>query len=159
MRKVVAAEYVTADGVMTDPGGAEVDWTFEGFAAAWPSLEEAEGRVRGSNEHASELRRLEEPEGTADVERDAAEGQCRRRGCEPEGPAGPGPPHLPQRRARRRSPPARIDREITAHGLSGDAGIGKRLFRDGGERRDQKLSDVTMTDSGVALLTYEPAGS
>src|SRR5215471_12669478 len=75
MRKVVAAEYVTVDGVMTDPGGSgEIEhggWsspyfndelaeyqsdqlfasdalllgrvTFEGFAAAWPSMEETEG--------------------------------------------------------------------------------------------------------------------
>jgi dihydrofolate reductase len=71
MRKVVAAEYVTLDGVMTDPGGVgEIEhggWsnsyfddelakhqsdqlvasdalllgrkTFEGFAAAWPSMD------------------------------------------------------------------------------------------------------------------------
>ncbi|PWU25034.1 MAG: pyrimidine reductase [Candidatus Rokuibacteriota bacterium] len=75
MRKVVSAEYVTLDGVMTDPGGVgEIErggWstryfndalakyqsdqlfasdalllgraTFEGFAAAWPSMEETEG--------------------------------------------------------------------------------------------------------------------
>jgi hypothetical protein len=75
MRKVVAAEYVTLDGVMTDPGGVgEIErggWsnayfsdelaeyqseqllasyalllgrvTFEGFAAAWPDMEETEG--------------------------------------------------------------------------------------------------------------------
>jgi dihydrofolate reductase len=75
MRKVVAAEYITIDGVMQDPGGVgEIEhggWsnryfndelaqyqseqllasdalllgrvTFEGFAAAWPSMEEAEG--------------------------------------------------------------------------------------------------------------------
>jgi dihydrofolate reductase len=75
MRKVVAAEYVTVDGVITDPGGiGEIErggWssayfneelgeyqseqlfasdalllgrvTFEGFAAAWPSMEETEG--------------------------------------------------------------------------------------------------------------------
>jgi dihydrofolate reductase len=75
MRNVVAAEYVTIDGVMQDPGGVgEIEhggWsseyfddelakyqsdqllasdalllgrvTFEGFAAAWPSMEEAEG--------------------------------------------------------------------------------------------------------------------
>jgi hypothetical protein len=70
MRKVVAAEYMTVDGVMTDPGGVgEIEYggwsneyfneelvkyksdqlfasdalllgrvTFEGFAAAWPSM-------------------------------------------------------------------------------------------------------------------------
>src|SRR5512133_3929001 len=75
MRNVVAAEFVTVDGVMTDPGGVgEIEhggWsnayfedelaryqseqlfasdalllgrvTFEGFAAAWPSMEETEG--------------------------------------------------------------------------------------------------------------------
>jgi hypothetical protein len=75
MRKVVAAEYVTVDGVMADPGGVgEIEhggWsneslqrrarkaakrpavrerraaarrvTFEGFAAAWPLMEETEG--------------------------------------------------------------------------------------------------------------------
>jgi dihydrofolate reductase len=75
MRRVVAAEYVTLDGVMQDPGGVgEIEhggWsnpyfddklaeyqtaqlaasdalllgreTFDGFAAAWPSLEETEG--------------------------------------------------------------------------------------------------------------------
>jgi dihydrofolate reductase len=75
MRKLVAAEYVTLDGVLTDPGGVgEIQhggWsnpyfddelatyqselllesdalllgrvTFEGFAAAWPTMEETEG--------------------------------------------------------------------------------------------------------------------
>jgi dihydrofolate reductase len=75
MRSVVAAEYVTLDGVMQDPGGVgEIEhggWsnaffddelakyqseqlfasdalllgrkTFDGFAAAWPSMEETEG--------------------------------------------------------------------------------------------------------------------
>src|SRR5215471_21404997 len=75
MGRLVAAEYVTVDGVMTDPGGVgEIErggWsnpyfddelareqseqlfasdglllgrlTFEGFAAAWPSMEETEG--------------------------------------------------------------------------------------------------------------------
>jgi dihydrofolate reductase len=75
MRKVVAAEYVTLDGVMQDPGGIGEfplgGWssryfndelaayqrdqllasdalllgrkTFEGFAAAWPSMESTEG--------------------------------------------------------------------------------------------------------------------
>ena len=75
MRKVVAAEYVTLDGVITDPGGVgEIEhggWsnayfndelgeyqseqlfasdalllgrvTYEGFAAAWPSMEDTEG--------------------------------------------------------------------------------------------------------------------
>ena len=75
MRRVVAAEYVTVDGVMQDPGGVgeieEGGWsnpyfdadlakyqsdqlfasdalllgrvTYEGFAAAWPSMEESEG--------------------------------------------------------------------------------------------------------------------
>ena len=79
MRKVVAAEYVTVDGVMTDPGGVgEIEhggWsnqyfndelaayqseqllasdalllgrvTFEGFAAAWPAMEETEGAFAG----------------------------------------------------------------------------------------------------------------
>jgi dihydrofolate reductase len=75
MRNVVAAEYITLDGVITDPGGVgEIEhggWsnpyfddelaksqsdqlfasdalllgrkTFEGFVAAWPSMEETEG--------------------------------------------------------------------------------------------------------------------
>ena len=75
MRKVVAAEYVSVDGVMQDPGGVgEIEqggWTnpcfndelakyqsdqlfdsdalllgrvtYQGFAAAWPSMEETEG--------------------------------------------------------------------------------------------------------------------
>src|SRR5215831_171377 len=75
MRKVVAAEYVSVDGVMQDPGGVgEIEqggWTnpyfndelakyqsdqlfasdalllgrvtYQGFAAAWPAMEETEG--------------------------------------------------------------------------------------------------------------------
>ena len=66
MRKLVVAEYITLDGVMEDPGWSNAYFndelakyqrdqlfasdalllgrkTFEGFAAAWPSMEESEG--------------------------------------------------------------------------------------------------------------------
>jgi dihydrofolate reductase len=38
-------------------------------------------------------------------------------------------------------------------------GGGKRLFRDGCDQTDLKLTDTKTTSTGVAMLTYEPGGA
>jgi dihydrofolate reductase len=188
MRKVVAAEYVTLDGVITDPGGVgEIEhggWsnayfndklakyqsdqlfasdalllgrvTFESFSAAWPSMEEIEGefavRMNTLPKYVAS-RTLGKPlpwNGTL-LEGDLAEEVAKLK--------------------------AQTGQDILIYG-SGDVvsalhphglideyrlmvfpvtlGEGKRLFGDGA-KADLKLADSWTTETGVAVLTYEPA--
>jgi dihydrofolate reductase len=188
MRKVVAAEYVTLDGVITDPGGVgEIEhggWsnayfndelanyqsdqlfasdalllgrvTFESFAAAWPSMEEIEGefavRMNTLPKYVAS-RTLTKPlpwNGTL-LEGTLAEEVAKLK--------------------------AQTGQDILIYG-SGDVvsalhphglideyrlmvfpvtlGEGKRLFGDGA-KADLKLADSWTTETGVAVLTYEPA--
>jgi len=188
MGRVVAAEYVTVDGVMTDPGGVgEIErggWsspyfddelatdqseqlfasdalllgrvTFEGFAAAWPSMEETEGEFAVRMNTLPKFvvsTTLEEPlpwNGTL-LKGDPADAVARLK----EQPAdlliyGSG----------------QLVRVLHAHGLIDEyrlmvfpvtLGEGKHLFRDGDDKRDLRLSDAKTTRTGVALLTYHPA--
>jgi dihydrofolate reductase len=190
MRKVVAAEYVTLDGVMTDPGGVgeieEGGWsnpyfddeladyqsaqlfasgalllgrvTFEGFAAAWPSMEETEGefavRMNTLPKFVASTS-LTEPlpwNGTL-LQGEVAEEVAKLKE-EPGGDLliyGSG----------------ELVNALHARGLIDEyrlmvfpvtLGVGTRLFRDGYGKHDLKLSDAKTTRAGVAILTYEPAG-
>src|SRR5262245_58080181 len=189
MRKVVAAEYMTVDGVMTDPGGVgEIEqggWsnpyfddelaayqtdqlfasdalllgrvTFEGFAAAWPSMEETEGefavRMNALPKFVASTT-LREPLAwngtllTGDVADEVAKLKER-----------PGQDLLIYGSGE-------LVNTLHTHGLIDEyrlmvfpvtLGTGKHLFRDGAEKRELKLSEASMTGSGVALLTYGPA--
>ena len=189
MRRVIAAEYVTLDGVMTDPGGVgEIEhggWsnqyfddelaqyqskqlfacdalllgrvTFEGFAAAWPAMEETEGdfavRMNTLPKFVAS-RSLTEPlpwNGTL------LEGE------------------LAEEVAALKEQPGRdlliygsgqLVNALRSHNLIDEyrlmvfpvtLGDGKHLFGTGGPKSDLKLSDVKTTGSGVVLLTYETA--
>jgi dihydrofolate reductase len=191
MRRVVAAEYLTVDGVMQDPGGVgEIEhggWsnpyfddelaayqtdqlfasdalllgrvTFEGFAAAWPAQEEAEGefgvRMNTLPKYVAS-RTLEAPlpwNGTL-LEGDVAEAVA----------------NLKEQPGRNLLiyGSGELVGALHSNGLIDEyrlmvfpvtLGIGKRLFEEGADRRDLKLTDAKMTGAGVALLTYGPAGS
>jgi dihydrofolate reductase len=188
MRSVVAAQYVTIDGVMQDPGGVgEIEhggWsspyfndelaeyqsdqlfasdalllgrkTFEGFAAAWPSMEEAEGefavRMNTMPKYvASET--LEGPlpwNGTL-LEGDVAEAVASLK-------EQPGEDILIYGSAD-------LANSLRAHDLIDRyrlmvfpvmVGPGKRLFNgDGAGLKAFKLAAAVTTGTGVALLTYE----
>jgi dihydrofolate reductase len=188
MRQVVAAEYVTIDGVITDPGGVgEIEhggWsnayfndelatyqsdqlfasdalllgrvTFEGFAAAWPSMEEIEGefaaRMNTLPKYVASTS-LTEPlpwNGTL-LEGDLAEEVAKLK-------EQPGQDILIYGSGD-------VVGALHPHGLIDEyqlmifpvtLGDGKRLFRDGG-KADLKLADSWSTETGVAVLTYEPA--
>jgi dihydrofolate reductase len=188
MRRVIAAEYVTVNGVMTDPGGVgEIEhggWsnpyfddelaayqteqlyasdalllgrvTFEGFAAAWPSMEETEGdfavRMNALPKFVAS-RSLKEPlewNGTllkGDVAAEVAKLKDQ-----------PGQDLLIYGSGA-------LVNALHPHGLIDEyrfmvfpvtLGMGKHLFGEGSARRDLKLTDSKTTGKGVALLTYEP---
>jgi dihydrofolate reductase len=188
MRKVVAAEYVTLDGVMTDPGGVgEIEhggWsnsyfddelakhqsdqlvasaalllgrkTFEGFAAAWRSMEESEGEFAVRMNTLPKFvasRSLREPlvwNGTL-LRGDVADEVAKLK-------EQPGQDLLIYGSGE-------LVNTLHAHGLIDEyrimvfpvtLGTGTHLFKAGG-RRDLKLIDSTTAGTGVALLTYQPA--
>jgi dihydrofolate reductase len=190
MRKVVAAEYVTVDGVMTDPGGVgEIEhggWsnpyfddelasyqsqqlvasdalllgrvTFEGFAAAWPSMEETEG------EFAVRMNALPKFVASRTLQEPLAWNGTLLKGNVAEAVANlkeqPGEDILIYGSGE-------LVNSLHPHGLIDEyrlmvfpvtLGIGKLLFRAGTDKRDLRLIDAKMTGAGVALLTYQPAG-
>lgn len=190
MRKVVAVEYVTVDGVMADPGGVgEIEhggWsnqyfddelakhqtdrlfasdalllgrvTFEGFAAAWPSMEETEGefavRMNALPKYVAS-RSLKEPlgwNGTL-LKGDLVEevGKLKQQ---------PGQDFLIYGSGE-------VVNALHPHGLIDEyalmvfpvtLGVGKHLFREGTDKTDLKLADARTTSTGVAVLTYRTAG-
>jgi dihydrofolate reductase len=188
MRKIVAAEYMTLDGVITDPGGVgEIEhggWsnayfndelatyqsdqlfasdalllgrvTFEGFAAAWPSMEEIEGefavRMNALPKYVAS-RNMTAPlpwngillEGDLGEEVDKLKAQ-------------PGQDILIYGSGDvvKALHPHRLIDEYRLMVFPVTLGEGKRLFGVGG-KSDLKLIDSWTTDTGVAVLTYEPA--
>jgi dihydrofolate reductase len=190
MRNVVAAEYVTIDGVMQDPGGVgEIEhggWsskyfddelakyqsdqllasdalllgrvTFEGFAAAWPSMEEAEG------EFAIRMNALPKFVASRTLNEPLAWNGTLLQG------------DLPEEVAKLKQQPGEnlliygsgeLVNELHPHGLIDEyrlmvfpvtLGGGKRLFREGTDMTALTLTDAEKSSSGVALLTYRQAG-
>jgi dihydrofolate reductase len=189
MRRVVAAEYVTIDGVMQDPGGAEGfergGWsnpywndelanyqsdqlftsdalllgrkTFTGFVAAWPGREETEGEFAVRMNSLPKFvvsRSLGEPlewNGTL-LKGDVAEdvGKLKQE---------PGQDILLYGSGQ-------LVNSLMAHNLIDVyrlmvhpvvLGAGKPLFEDGATMTSLKLIDSRTTDTGVVMLTYEPA--
>jgi dihydrofolate reductase len=192
MRSVAAAEYVTLDGVMQDPGGVgEIDhggWsnpyfneelaeyqteqlfasdalllgreTFEGFAAAWPAQEEAEGdfgvRMNTLPKYvASRTLRPPLPWNGSLLEGDVARGRRRT-----EGAARRGHPDLRLGAARQHATRTRPHRPLPVDGFPVMLGAGKRLFNaDDLGLKAFMLADTATTDTGVAMLTYEAGQS
>ena len=188
MRKIVVSEFLTLDGVMEDPGGAEKSkhggwsfqfWseesekfkldelyasgalllgrvTYQGFAKAWPSMKDEEGfadRMNGLPKYVVS-RTLEEVEWNNSrlIKGNLAEEVAK----------------LKQEQGQ----------DILIFG-SGDLvhslmqsdlideyrlmvfpvvlGSGKRLFRDGRDKKDLRLAYAKTFSSGVVVLSYEPA--
>ena len=190
MRKVVAVEYVTVDGVMTDPGGVgEIEhggWsapyfndelancqsdqlfasdalllgrvTFEGFAAAWPSMEETEGdfavRMNALPKYVASTS-LDEPlawNGTL-LKSDLAEEVAKLK-------QQPGQDLLIYGSGELVNAlhPHRLIDEYTLMVFPVTLGVGKHLFREGTDKTDLKLTDARTTSTGVAILTYRTSG-
>ncbi len=189
MRKIVVSEYVTLDGVMEDPGGAEKSehgaWsfqfsseeagkfkynelvasdalllgrvTYEGFAKAWPSMKDDGGfadrmnsipkyvvsstleTVEWNNSHlikgniAEEVSNLKHQPGMDILVAGSAD----------------------------------LVHTLIQHDFVDElrlmihpivVGGGKRLFRDGADRKVWRLVDTKTFSSGIVVLSYQPAG-
>jgi dihydrofolate reductase len=190
MRRVVAAEYVTVDGVMQDPGGVgeieEGGWsnayfndelakyqsdqlfasdalllgraTYEGFAAAWPSMEETEGefavRMNSLPKYVASTTLVEPLEWNATlVEGDVAEAVRKLK-------QEPGQDILIYGSGE-------LVNTLMQHNLIDEyrlmvfpvaLGSGKRLFRNGNEKVPLTLAGAETTSPGVVALTYHAAG-
>jgi dihydrofolate reductase len=190
MRRVVAAEYVTIDGVMQDPGGVgEIDeggWsnpyfddqlaqyqsdqlfasdalllgrvTYQGFAAAWPSMEEEEGefavRMNALPKFVASTSLVEPLEWNATLlDGDVADAV----------------------RDLKRQPgqdiliygSGELVNTLMPHNLIDEYRLmifpvalcrGKRLFRDGNETIPLRLTATETTGTGVVVLTYRSSG-
>ena len=132
--------------------------TFDGFAAAWPSMEETEGefaiRMNALPKYVAS-RTLSEPlpwNGTllrGDVVEEVAKLKQQ-----------PGRDLLiygSGELVNALHPHGLID-EYTLMVFPVTLGVGKHLFRDGTDKNDLSLTDARTTGSGVALLTYRTAG-
>jgi len=199
VRKVVVSEFVTLDGVMEDPGGAEGfehgGWsiqlgseeqerfkfdelsaadalllgraTYEGFAAAWPSMMDAYRGPRRAElqEYAGMMNgypkqvvssTLEEPlewSNSTLIKGSVAEEVSRLK-------QQPGKDILV-------FGSATLVNTLLEHDLIDEyrimvfpvvVGSGKRLFGDGIDTKVLKLAKAETFSSGVVVLTYEPAG-
>ena len=188
MREVVAAEYITVDGTITDPGGVgEIElggWsnpyfndelaeyqseqllasdglllgrvTFEGFAAAWPSMEETEG------EFAVRMNALPKFVASRTLKEPLA-WNGRLLGGD-----------LSEEVAKLKQQPGRdllVDGSgqlvgaLHQDGLIDEyrlmvfpvtLGVGRRLFGETSGKRELALIEARTTSTGVALLTYRP---
>lgn len=180
MRDVVAVEYVTIDGVMEDPAWSDEYFndelakfqydqlfasdalllgrvTFEGFAGAWPSMEETEGefavRMNALPKFVAS-RTLSEPlawNGTL-LEGDLADEVAKLKRQPGEDLLIYGSGEL----VNALHPHGLIDRYALMV-FPVTVGRGRRLFRDGTEKTGLTLTDVKTTGTGVALLTYSTA--
>jgi dihydrofolate reductase len=188
MRRIVVSEFLSLDGVMEDPGGAEGfahgGWsfkfqhpegmkykldevlthdtlllgrvTYEGFAAAWPSMTDEVGFAEKMNGMpkfvaSTTLRELGWSNSTllgADVPGEIAKLKVL-----------PGQDILV---AGSRT----LIQTLMAHDLIDEyrlmvfpivLGSGKRLFGESSDSRTLKLTDSRTLDSGTLILTYQPA--
>jgi dihydrofolate reductase len=189
MGKIVVTEFVSLDGVMEDPGGAEGyrhgGWTFEfergaegdrfkldevleaeaqllgrityeGFAAAWPTMEDEVGFAEKMNTMPKYVvsSTLGEPEwSNTTVLRGEMATEVARLKQEVDGTilvAGS----------------AQLVQGLIEHDLVDELramvfpvllGAGKRLFGEVGEKKPLKLVESRTVGDGIALLTYRPA--
>ena len=176
MKRLKVAIYVSLDGVVEDPAWTGPFWsdelsdlqadylyssdalvlgrvTYEGFAAAWPGMEEATGdfgrKMNSMPKHVASRTLRETAWNATLLEGDAAEAVSALK----DGDRGDlliyGSGTL-------------VD-ELTRHGLIDEyrlmvhpvlVGSGKKLFESLGETVNLRLEDVRTTDAGVAVLTY-----
>jgi dihydrofolate reductase len=189
MRKVVVSTYVTLDGVMEDPGGAEGfehgGWsmrffdedaakyardqlfasdalllgrvTYEGFAAAWPSVTDEVGFADRMNSMPKFVvsKTLEEVEWNNSrlIKENVAEEVSK----------------LKQQTGQDilMYGSADLMHTLMQHDLIDEyriwvhpvvLGSGKRLFKDGSDTTTLRLVDTKTTSTGVVVLSYQPAG-
>ena len=189
MRRVVAAEYVTVDGVMQDPGGTgeikEGGWsapyfdedlakyqadqlfasdtlllgrvTYEGFAAAWPSMEESEGefavRMNALPKHVASTTLQEPLEWNATlIKGDLAEAVSDLKQQNGQDILVYGSGELLNTLAE-----SNLIDEYRLMVFPVRLGRGKPLFAGGGNKLDLRLASVQSSASGVLMLTYQPA--
>jgi dihydrofolate reductase len=191
MGKIVVTEFVSLDGVMEDPGGAEGyrhgGWTFEidrgeegdkfkldelveaeaqllgrvtydGFAAAWPTMEDGAGFAEKMNSMPKYVfsSTLQEAswENTTILSGDLAAGVAKL--------------HREVDGVILVAGSAQLVQGLLEHDLVDELrlmvfpvllGEGKRLFGDVSAKKPLRLTDSTTLGAGIALLTYEPAGS
>jgi dihydrofolate reductase len=179
MRRVVLAMYMSLDGVIEEPAWTMEFWndelgtyqydqlfasdalllgrvTYQGFAAAWPSMTDEAGfadRMNSLPKYVASTT-LEEAEWNASLIKE----------------------NVAEEVARLKQQPGQ---DILIYG-SGDLvhtlmqhdlideyrlmifplvlGSGQRLVRDGSSRKALRLVDTRTTSTGVVLLTYQPAG-
>jgi dihydrofolate reductase len=193
VRKVIVSEFVTLDGVMEDPGGAEEfehgGWafrfergpegdkfkfdelaaadalllgreTYEGFAAAWPQMEEQTGEygtwMNGYPKHVVS-RTLEEPlewNNSTLIKGDVAEEVAKLKRQDGKDILVFGS--------------AQLVHTLMEHDLIDEyrlmvfpivVGTGKRLFGEVGKEKALRLVDTQpVGPDGILILTYEPAG-
>src|SRR6266550_6281636 len=187
MRKVIVSEYVTLDGVMEDPGGAEGfkhgGWsfgfggaeqqqykfeelfacdalllgrqTYEGFAAAWPTMP-------GTGEYGERMNSL--PKYVVSTTLSEVEWNATLiKG------------NIAEEISKLKQQPGQdvlifgsgeLVHQLTYQALINDyrlmifpilLGSGKRLFREGNEKKVLKLAETRTLGSGVVLLTYQRA--
>ncbi len=179
MRKIVATEFVTLDGVMEEPGEWSVQFrneeaakfkldelfasdalllgrlTYQGFAAAWPSMTDEEGFADRMNSLpkfvvSTTLKEVAWNNSTLISE------------------------NIPEEVAKLKQQPgqdiliygsADLVHTLMQHGLIDEyrlmvhpivLGRGKRLFRDGSDTTALRLMDTRTTSTGLVILTYEP---
>jgi dihydrofolate reductase len=189
VRKVVVSEFVSLDGVMEDPGGAEEfehgGWTFEfdrgpegdkfkldevlegdalllgrvtyqGFAAAWPTITDEVGFADKMNSMPKFVvsTTLEEADwnNSTLIKGNVAEEVSKLK-------QQPGGDILV-------AGSAQLVQTLMQHDLVDELrlmvfplvlGSGKRLFEDGSDRTDLRLVDSKALDSGILILTYQRA--
>jgi len=183
MRRIIVSEFISLDGVVEDPswtfqfGSEDRDQfkfeelaasdalllgrvTYEGFAAAWPQMEEQTGEygawMNGYPKHVVSTT-LQEPlewNNSTLVEGDVAEEVSRLKGR-------PGKDILI-------FGSGDLVNTLMQHDLIDEyrlmvfpviVGSGKRLFEEGGDTKSLKLVGTQTFDSGAVVLTYEPAGN
>ena len=158
MGRIVVTEFMSLDGVVEDPGGAEAQLlgrvTFEEFAKAWPSREgEFADRFNSMPKYVVSST-LKDPEWTnttvldgdlvqeAQRVRDETDGDVVVHGS------------------------AQLAQALLEHDLVDELrlmvfpvvlGAGKRLFGDPGEKKTLRLVDSKVVGDGVLILTYAPA--
>lgn len=176
MRTLKLAMYVSLDGVVENPAWAGPFWndqlsdlqgaylyasdalvlgrvTYEGFAAAWPSMEEATGdfgkKMNSMPKHVASRTRSEAEWNATILEGDVAQAVAGLKDEDGGDLLVYGSGDLVDELTRHRL----IDEyRLMVHPVI--VGTGKKLFQGLTETVDLKLADTVTTDTGVAVLTY-----